>query len=194
MMVADASVWINLVATGGADWILKAIQRPVAITDVAFRELDRGRPKGRQAADEVAGLVKIGLAQIVKLDTSDEALFMSLVSGAASGTLDDGEAATLACASRLGACAIIDERKATNLAARRLSHLEVRSTTDLLLDLNVRNAFGEAVLAEAVFAALTGARMRVPERHVEAIVGLLGKKRAALCRSLPTRFRTVRSD
>ena len=88
---------------------------------------------------------------------------------------------------------MIDERKATNLAARRLPNLEVRATSDLLLRPEVRNTFGEAVLAEAVFAALTGARMRVPERHVEAIVGLLGDVRAALCHSLPARFRIVRS-
>jgi len=193
MMVADASVWINLVATGGADWILKAIPCPVAITDVAFDELDRGRLKGRQAADEVTGLVRIGLAQVVRLDPADEALFLSLVRGTASETLDDGEAATLACANRLGACAVIDERKATSLAARRLAHLEVRTTTDLLLRPSVRDVFGEAVLAQAVFAALTGARMRVPERHAEQIVSLLGRERAALCHSLSARFRAVQS-
>ncbi|OJU40900.1 MAG: hypothetical protein BGN99_14065 [Alphaproteobacteria bacterium 65-37] len=193
MMVADASVWINLAATGGADWILKAIPCPVVITDVALSELERGRSKGRQAAHEVTGLISMGLTQVVALDAADEALFLSLVSGAASETLDDGEAATLAYAERLGACAVIDERKATNLAARRLPNLEVRATSDLLLRPEVRNTFGEAVLAEAVFAALTGARMRVPERHVEAIVGLLGDVRAALCHSLPARFRIVRS-
>ena len=57
MMVADASVWINLAATGGAPRILKALSRPLAITDVALAELERGRPKGRQAADEVAAPV-----------------------------------------------------------------------------------------------------------------------------------------
>lgn len=189
MMVADASVWINLAATGRADRILKAIHHPFVITEVAFNELDRGRLKGRQAANVVSNLVQIGLAQIVPVDAADEALFLSLVSGAASDTLDDGEAATLACAHRLGACAVIDERKANSLAARRLAHLEVRTTTDLLLEPNVRSAFDDADLAEAIFAALTGARMRVPERHVHAIISLIGEARAALCNSLKARFR-----
>lgn len=189
MMVADASVWINLVATGGADRILRALARPVVITDVAFGELDRGRPKGRQAADEVTALVHIGLVQVVPLVSADEALFLSMVSGSASETLDDGEAATLACAERLRACALIDERKATALAQRRLAHLEVRSTTDVLLAPEVRRAFDEAALADALFGALTGARMRVPNHHVAEIMRLLGEERTLRCHSLPARLR-----
>lgn len=189
MMVADASVWINLVATGGADRILGALPRPLAITDVAFGELDRGRPKGRQAADEVTALVHVGLAHMVSLEPADEPLFLSLVSGSTAETLDDGEAATLACAVRLGAGAVIDERKATSLAARRLAHLEVRSTSDLLLGQQVRVALGESGLAEAIYAALVGARMRVPDRHAQEVVRLLGAERVGRCVSLSARVR-----
>jgi len=190
MMVADASVWINLAATGGAHRILQALPRPLAITDVALGELERGRPKGRQAADEVAALLHMKLMEVVPLAPEDEALFLSLVAGAASETLDDGEAATLACAARLGACAVIDERKATSLAARRLTALEVCSTCDLLMGPEVRAMMGEAGLAEALFAALTLARMRVPDPHAPAVVALLGV-RAASCLSIPAHFRTA---
>ncbi len=193
MMVADASVWINLVATGVADRILQALAGPVLISDVALGELDRGRPKGRRAADEVTALVHMGLAQVVPLEAADEALFLSLVSGEASETLDDGEAATLACAVRLGACALIDERKATSLAARRLAQLEIRSTTDILLSPEMYSRFGEAGLADALFGALSGARMRVPDHHAAEIMRLLGEKRAAHCHSLPARLRTGRA-
>ena len=189
MMVADASVWINLVATGGAHRILKALPRPLAITDVALAELERGRPKGRQAADQVAALLHMKLMQVVPLAAEDEAIFLSLVAGTASETLDDGEAATLACAVRLGACAVVDERKATSLAGRRFAGLNVCCTCDLLLGPDVRNAFGSAALADAVFAALTDARMRVPNGHAVDIVNLLGD-RAASCLSIPARFRT----
>jgi len=191
-MVADASVWINLAATGGAHRILKALSRPLAITDVALAELERGRPKGRQAADEVAALLHLKLMQVVPLAAEDEALFLSLVAGAASETLDDGEAATLACATSLGACAVIDERKATSLAARRLTALEVCSTCDLLMGPEVRDMLGETGHADALFAALTQARMRVPDSHAATIVKLLGD-RAASCLSIPARFRGARS-
>ena len=188
MMIADASVWINLAATGAAHRILQALPRPLAITDVALGELERGRQKGRQAADEVAALLNMKLMQVIPLASADEALFMSLVAGTASETLDDGEAATLACAVRLGACAVIDERKATSLAARRLTALEVCSTCDLLMGQDVRDVLGEAGHADALFAALTQARMRVPDSHAATIVNLLGT-RAALCLSIPARFR-----
>lgn len=191
-MVADASVWINLVATGSAARILTALAQPVVITDVAFEELDRGRPKGRQAADEVTALLHMGLAEIVQMEAADEGLFLSLVSGPALETLDDGEAATLACAHRLGVCAMIDERKATSLAARRFPHLEVRSTADVLLAAAVRGSFDEAELAEVLFNALIGARMRAPEHLAQEIVRLLGDERAARCLSLPARLRPTR--
>jgi predicted nucleic acid-binding protein len=188
MMVADASVWINLTATGGAHRILQAIARPLAITDVALGELEQGRLKGRRTAGEVSALIRVGLIEVVPLTVEDERLFLSLVGGTASETLDDGEAATLACAVRLGACAVIDERKATNLAARRLEALELCSTCDLLLGPNVREALGPTGLANALFLALTGARMRVPDVHATTVVELLGD-RAAYCNSIPARFR-----
>ena len=188
MMVADASVWINLAATGEANRILQALPRPLAITDVALGELERGRPKGRRAADEVAALLHMGLMHIVPLATEDEPLFLSLVAGPASETLDDGEAATLACAARLGAGAVIDERKATSLAARRLADMAVCCTCDLVLGPDVRRALSSAELANAVFAALTDARMRVPDGHAVAVVDLVGD-RAASCLSIPSRFR-----
>jgi predicted nucleic acid-binding protein len=189
MMIADASVWINLVATGAPHRILQALPWPLAITDVALDELDRGRPKGRRSADEVVALIHMGLSEVVPLVSEDEALFLSLVAGAASQTLDDGEAATLACAVRLGAGVVIDERKATSLAGLRFAALEVRSTCDLLLGPNVRSALGGAGLGDALFGALIGARMRVSDDHVPTVINLIGD-RAEACLSIPARFRT----
>lgn len=192
MMVGDASVWINLIATGRADRILRALGPPLNITDIAFGELERGRSKGRQAADEVTALVHVGLVEVIPLQEVDEALFLSMVAGAASDTLDDGEAATLACAQRLSACAVIDERKATRLASQRFPMLEVQSTADLLLSPETRAALPDAELADALFGALTQARMRVPECHAETVMAMLGLARAAQCFSLPMRIRGLR--
>ena len=154
---------------------------------MALAELERGRSKGRQAADEMAALLHMGLTDVVALAAEDEALFVSLVSGPAAETLDDGEAATMACAHRLGVCALIDERKATQIAARRFETLEVLSTVDLLLSPEVRNACGEDI-GDVLFGALTGARMRVPDHHAEEIVRVVGAERAMSC-SLPARLR-----
>ncbi len=188
MRIADASVWINLIATQQAHVILRATPAPVTITNVALAELERGRSRGWQAADEMAALLHMGLTEVVDLAQEDEDLFVSLVSGAAAETLDDGEAATLACAHRLDVCALIDERKATQIAARRFATLEVLSTVDLLLSPEVRSACGSG-LGDALYGALTGARMRVPDHLGDEVVQVLGAERAMRCHSLPRRFR-----
>lgn len=185
MCVCDASFWINLVATGRAEPILRAIQTPMVITDVALGELERGRAKGRTTADAVDAMVERGLVGVVSCAPDDEELFLTLVVGTAAETLDDGEAATLVYAARSSIVAVIDERKATSLAASRFPDLGVRSTLDILLGAGVIAAMGHGELSDAVFGALTEARMRVPPHRLQDVVNLLGAERAARCPSLP---------
>lgn len=189
MAVADASVWINLVATGCADRILKLYGGALDITQTALSELERGRAKGRQAADEVAALLHLGLMRAVDLDPQDEDLFLSLVAGNAAQTLDDGEAATLVHAQRVGTTAFIDERKATSLAAVRFPGLVVASTVDLLFAPVVRRGLGEAVLGDALYGALVDAKMRVAVHHAAEVVACVGLERAEGCSSLPASVR-----
>lgn len=189
MAVADASVWINLAATGCADRILGLYNGTLEITRTALSELERGREKGRQAADEVAAWLHLGLTQVVDLDPQDEDLFLSLVAGDAAQTLDDGEAATLVHAQRAGAVAYIDERKATSLAAVRFPGLVVASTVDLLFSSDVRHGLGEADLGHALYGALVEARMRVAAHHAAEVVACVGRERAEGCNSLPISVR-----
>ena len=57
-LVGDASVWINLAATGRAEEILGSSPVELVITTTALGELDNGRAKGRQTAAEVARLIE----------------------------------------------------------------------------------------------------------------------------------------
>lgn len=189
MAVADASVWINLAATGCADRILELYGDVLEITQTALSELELGRAKGRQAADVVAALLHLGLTQVVNLAPQDEDLFLSLVAGDAAQTLDDGEAATLVHAHRVGSAAFIDERKATSLAAVRFPELLVASTVDLLLAPAVRGGLGEAALGDALYGALAEARMQVPAHHAMGVITCIGRERAERCSSLPASLR-----
>jgi len=189
MAVADASVWINLAATGCADRILNLYGATLDITQMALSELERGRLKGRQAADEVVALLHLGLAKVVDLDPQDEDLFLSLVAGDAAQTLDDGEAATLIHAHRVRTTAFIDERKATSLASIRFPGLMVASTVDLLFVPSVRCGLGEVGLGDALYGALVGARMRVAAHHAAEVVACVGRERAEGCASLPANIR-----
>lgn len=191
--IADASVWINLAATGRLAEVLGALSAPIAIAEVALRELERGRTNGHDAYGQIAPLVRSGRIQALPISLAEEDLYLGLVAGGTAETLDDGEAATLVLAAGLSAVAVIDERKATTLGKRRFPLLEIRSTTDLLFDTLPYEGGNTGPLAEALFAALQGARMRVPHHLQSRVIDVLGPERTCLCRSLPAHLRTAKA-
>lgn len=188
-LVGDASIWINLAATGRARQILECTPVPITITTTAMQELEGGRSKGRETAEVVADLIRANLVREVALSADDEAVFLDLVAGSTGLTLDDGEAATIASALSSGSVALIDERKATSLCNERYPGLLVRSTTDLLLASHIALTFQREQLADCLFRALSIARMRVPEHHLAEVCELLGPDRRRGCRSLPFAWR-----
>ena len=187
-VVADTSVVINLNASGCAGAILKALPHPCVAVEEVYLELQAGRQTGRRDADALAALIEQHLVEHVQLGDVGRSCFESLVSGPAAETLDDGEAATIACAIERSAIALIDDRKAIRICAERFPNLAVGCTVDMLAQRHVQAALGRR-LPEAVFNALDRGRMRVPERYGLWVVDLIGKERAAGCRSLPKRFR-----
>lgn len=190
-LVADASVWINLVAGGRAIDVLRTLSKPMIIPSIALGELERGRDKGRSAHDGINPLIAAGYVNVIDLPAEAEDVYLSLVAGRATQTLDDGEAATLALALHLGATALIDERKAISIAAARFPVLTVTTTTDLLLSPQVRAVLGAEQLADVLFAALMEARMRVPDHLLDKVCACLGFDRTILCLSLPVRVRSA---
>lgn len=193
-LVADASVWINLVAGGREVEILAALSQPPLITSIALAELERGRDKGRRTAEVLAAFIDVGRVSVIDLPPSAEEIYLKLVAGPSNETLDDGEAATLAVALDLGAIALIDERKAINIATTYYPDLAVTTTTDLLLSPRIRAVLSPIDLSNVLFAALVGARMRVPDHLLDEVCTLLGPDRTGLCFSLPARVRNTGID
>ena len=60
-LVADASVWINIIAGGQAATILRTMARPPILPRIVLGELERGRDKGRATAERMAELIEMGL-------------------------------------------------------------------------------------------------------------------------------------
>jgi predicted nucleic acid-binding protein len=191
-LAIDASEAINLSACGLGRQIVRVMRRRVIVADVVSDELRNDPPAGRDDAGQLRAWIDAGLIEEVPLASVDDAVFLSLVSGRAEDTLDDGEAATIALAIAHSTGAVLDERKAIRICSTRHPSVQLASTADLLLSTEVMREFGEAVIGDALFAALTGARMRVLPHHVEAVLRLLGRERAALCRSLPQSSRRSR--
>lgn len=190
-IVIDASVVINLNATGCAAGILGAVPSPFLVTDNVRAELRFGSRNGHNDEERLKALVASGAVGGAVLDAQGLAIYETLIRGAAAQTLDDGEAATIACAVQMNGIAMIDERKARKICADRFQALPIVSTAELLTDGFIEDALGRQRQIEAIVAALQGARMRVPPEHVEKVVGLIGASNAASCLSLPRRARAA---
>ena len=187
----DASVIINLNATGRAQDILGAIPYRFTVIDVVVDELSRGIRDSRKDLESLRSLISSGLIAVESLTEESMQCFETLVLGPAAETLDDGEAATIAYASQCNAVAVIDERKATRICRDRFPMLSLRTSCELLSHVEVLHRLGPEALAEAVFRALTVGRMQVSQISVDWVVTLIGVERAAKCTSLPQSVRSA---
>jgi len=183
-IIVDASVVINLNATGCGATVLRVLPNRVVLTDAVVAELRTDGRTGRDDAKLVRSLIDASLAEVAAVADLKNSHFETLVTGSAAETLDDGEAATIALALESNAVAVSDDRKAVALCARRFPGLAIASTIDLLAHNAVAAALGSPGLSDAVFAALKSARMRVPEHYEQWILRLIGKARAMECPSL----------
>ena len=190
--VLDTSAAININATGYAQDIFKALPCAVVITDVLVRELEAGRRAGRHDLDAIEQLIESGLASVVSLTGLAEQHFEDLVIGPVAETLDDGEAATIAHALASGSVAVIDERKATRICAKRHPQLRLAGTLDILLQPTVQQSLTDDRLRQAVTGALKVARMNIPPHFENWVIELIGLDVAADCPSLPRRLRQRR--
>jgi predicted nucleic acid-binding protein len=191
ILVADASVIINLNATGRARDIIQAQPGSLVVTESAFAELAAGAKKGHDDHAQLDALINIGAVRIVTLGESGDSIYASLVEGSAVRTLDDGEAATIGYAYEAGAIALIDERKARTICGRDFPHLSVASTIDFLMHELVAGALTARGQVEAIVNALRNARMRIPPHQIELVIKLIGEKNVAACDSIPKKVKAM---
>jgi predicted nucleic acid-binding protein len=188
-LIADASVVINFNATLCAAQIIVSVPNKLHVTENARVELQGGLRNGHLDAQKLDELVNAGAAQVVELGSGALAAYESLIEGPRESTLDDGEAATIACACERRGIAIIDERKARSLCSARFPDLTIVSSAEILMSGFVAKALGREAQITAIVNALRCGRMRVPLEHVEAVVALIGEEYALTCPSLPKRVR-----
>lgn len=183
-LVLDASVIINLLATGHADTILQALPGRPCVTENVVVEIKGGAENGRPESKKLFDLIESGNLEVVELDEQALESFIGIVSGSSSDSLGDGEAATLAFAHRNRLIAAIDERKATRVAAERFGSLKIATTVDILAHTSVRFALGPEQLPTAILNALRLARMQVWASQFDWVVEQIGVANVMLCPSL----------
>ncbi|AYZ85443.1 hypothetical protein [Pseudomonas aeruginosa] len=188
-IVLDASVIINLLATGHANTILQALAVPLYVTDNVVREIEQGAVNGRSEPALLAELISNKVLVVKELTGFSLEDFFGMVSGHTSSSLGDGEAATLALAHRNGFSAAIDEKKATRIAAERFEMLKLVTTVDILASPPVQAVLGNEVLATATLYALQRTRMQVREHQFDWIAQLIGRQNVDACQSLKRHVR-----
>ncbi|WP_312794470.1 hypothetical protein [Tianweitania sp.] len=174
LLVLDASVVINLLATGCALDVIAALSRRVVLPEAVVREVENGEERGHGAASRCRDLLKIGGVEVLVLEGPSLPVFIELVSGSASASLGDGEAATIALASTRPGCAVIDEKKATKLLTARFAQVRSATTIDLLAHAEVERSIGRDRLALGIRSALKEARMHVRQSQFDWVSGLIG--------------------
>ena len=192
-VVADASVIINLNATASAAAIIDAFPNPFFVTANVGRELSMGESHGHRCGEKLEALISQGLLALAELRPGDDPVYRSLIEGGFEGTLDDGEAATIAYAVGHDGLALIDERKARRICAARFPNLLFASTVEVLLHPLVAKRLGESGQSEAIFLALRDARMQVPRQGLQEVIERIGADRAVECPSLPRSFRDIQT-
>jgi predicted nucleic acid-binding protein len=183
-LVLDSSAVINLLATGNPHPILRALAVPLVVTQNVMDEIEEGAASGRAEFELLKTVISDQIVRIQRLDGTALEHFFALVSGRTADTLGDGEAATLALAHCNGFSAVIDEKKATRIAAERFWALRLATTVDILAHESVRASLGEALLAESTFQALRLARMQVREHQFDWVAQLIGPEKVNVCPSL----------
>ncbi|MBX3521646.1 MAG: hypothetical protein KF807_00410 [Xanthobacteraceae bacterium] len=190
-IVIDASVAINLNGTGNPEAILEALPNPVIVTDVVLDELRKDTRADRNDAAKMDTLIERGVVSVAEIASLPGVVFETLVIGSSASTLDDGEAATIACAVETGCVVVLDERKGHRICSKEFPSTPIASTVDILAHPAVEMALGRAVLADYVFNALQFSRMRVLSHQIDWVVSLIGNHRANMCQSLPRRVREL---
>jgi len=190
LVVLDASVLINLNATGLSQGILETFSDRFCVTPNAVEELRRGDQFGHDDARPLQALIDAKVVAVWPLCARALAVYETLIDGSRGYYLDDGEAASIAFAAANEAALILDERKARRYAAQDFAQVSVGCTAQLLLHPSVRVVLGPEQQELAMQRALQLGRMRVPAEHVSSVVRLIGTKVARECPSLPRQARS----
>lgn len=187
-VVLDASVLINLVVVADPGAILRALCQP-QIVNIAAREVRRN-PRNGTRGDAVLGpLIQSRLLSLVEMDEEESQLFVDLVSSPSPDDLDDGEAATLACATRRNLVPLIDERKAHRVLRERFPDTRGRSTIGIYQRLLADGVFRPDYIRVCVYDSLRYARMRVVPGDLGWVTDLLRPEQLANCPSISPRYR-----
>lgn len=182
-LVPDTSVLINLHACTFGEQVLRAIPNDIVLPETVVAELNHETSHANGENGFIQRLIAENVVKVVQMDDAAARLFETMIRSP--GSLDDGEAATIAVAVSQGFRPVVDERKGRARAQDLMNGQAPAWSLDLLVHPAVQSALVGDGYIEAVYLALREGRMRIDEERCDAVVQLIGIERAKDCTSLP---------
>ena len=182
-LVLDTSVLINLYACSYGERILTAIPNRIIVPEDVARELEHATSRKNGGHDFLRSLITQRMVTLSSMTEVENTLFSDLASG--TGSLGDGEAATIAVAAERQFLPLIDDAKARARAIDMLRGEVPGWSLDLFLHGSVISRLPGRSAIDALYLALRHGRMRVPAKSTEYLIDVLGIDRARCCTCLP---------
>ncbi|HEV7276571.1 MAG TPA: DNA-binding protein [Devosiaceae bacterium] len=182
-LVLDTSVLINLHACGSGARILGAVPNSVLVPQEVVTELDHETSRVNGEREFLREVVDSEIVAIEVMTDDEYEVFLHLITS--SPSLGDGEAATIAIASKRGCWPVLDERRGRNRASEHCGVKPAGWSLDLLTHPAVSTTLGQVQALDAIFLALREGRMRIPPESADFVISAVGETRARECTCLP---------
>lgn len=161
-IVIDASVLINLMATGNIEAVLKNLKHSVVITDQAYMEVRRDPLTNRAASEVIQPLEKQRLLIRRDVGAGQAQNIFNYLTNELPVVLGEGEAATIGICQSLSLTAVIDELEGRKMAQEYWNISKVNGTLDLLGADNMRSKFSHLEYQKLILNAAQFGQMYIP--------------------------------
>ena len=165
ILITDASVLINLVASGAAEDILAGCGMEFKVCPDVIREVKilRDRETGEEHAIDLEPFFAAGMLERIEPETDLE--FELLIDYAALLGAGDGEAMCFALAESRGHPIAIDDERAIRRAKKRNPNVETLGTLEILIMWQERNGVADERMGKLLQSIFRFARFRPALSH-----------------------------
>lgn len=165
ILITDASVLINLIASGAAEEIIANCGFHFQVCPDVIREVKilRDRETGEEHPIDLQPLFSAGLLTRIVPETEEE--FELLVNYSALLGAGDGEAMCFALAESRGHPIAIDDERAIRRAKKRNPNFETLGTLEILMQWQTRHATAETLMGDLLKRIFQFARFRPGVTH-----------------------------
>lgn len=165
ILITDASVLINLVASGAAGDILSGCGMEFKVCPDVIREVKilRDRETGEEHAIDLEPFFEAGMLERIEPQTDLE--FELLIDYSALLGAGDGEAMCFALAESRGHPIAIDDERAIRRAKKRNPHFKILGTLEILILWQERNEMADDRMGQLLKSIFRFARFRPAASH-----------------------------